>query len=281
MKKILLLFFIFCSASWGFSQTTLKVLNWNVYMLPDAANLSKIIKKSHKLKRAKAIAVMLQKSDYDIVVLQETFHIPSRNALKKLLKDVFPYQYGPMFKAFFKTNDGTLILSKTPLHLLKKVKFKDCSSTDCLAKKGAPLLESEKDGKKFQILATHLNSIDDDQHTRNKQYIQLYEELLRPFEKQGVAQILCGDMNTNQYDSIAYQLMLKKFDAEDIATQSEQKNTFLQEDSILDYILLRKNKSKIKVLDKQIKVFKAPFDVIPYLKGNLSDHLAVEVLFKL
>lgn len=281
MKKILLLLFVLFCGSWGISQTTLKVLNWNVYMLPDAANLSKIIKKSHKLKRAKAIAEMLQKSDYDIVVLQETFHIPSRNALKKLLKDVFPHQYGPMFKAFFKTNDGTLILSKTPLHLLKKVMFKDCSSTDCLAKKGAPLLASEKDGKKFQILATHLNSIVDDQAVRDKQYIQLYEELLRPFEQQGVAQILCGDMNTNQYDSTAYQSMLEKFDAEDIATQSEQKNTFIEGDYIIDYILLRKNNSNIKVLDKQIKFFKANFELIPYLKGNLSDHLAVEVLFKL
>lgn len=278
---LLLLFGFYCLNTFAQTDsTTLKVLSWNIYMLPSITNLSKQIKKSDKNKRAKAIAEVLSNNNYDILIFQEAFHTPSRKILRKGLDEEFPYSYGPINKAFLKTNSGIFIMSKIPLQQLDKIIYKKCNAEDCWAKKGSAVLEGSKNGKTFQILGTHLNSTSV-QITREAQYEQLYNELLQPYQQNNIPQIICGDMNTAVSNKEAYQSMLKKLDAEDIATQSQQKMTTVKNTAIIDYILLRKNKAQIKTLDKQIRIFKAPFPVIPKLRNTLSDHLAVEVLFKL
>jgi endonuclease/exonuclease/phosphatase family metal-dependent hydrolase len=257
---------------------TLKVLSWNIYMLPAAANLSKEITKSHKKERTAEISTIMNASDYDIIIFQEAFHIPSRKKLAKNLKEKFPFQYGPLNKGFIKTNSGIFIVSKIPLKQLKSIQYRDCNSSDCLARKGSAIFEGERNGKTFQILGTHLNSTKE-QHIRELQYEQLYEELLKPFEKPGVAQIICGDLNTKKSNLESYTSMLKKLDAIDIQTNSNQKMTTVTDKVEIDYILLRKNNAEINVESKHIKIFDAKVKVIDKLAGTLSDHLAVEVNF--
>lgn len=247
-------------------------------MLPSIANLSKQIKKSDKNKRAHEISDLMNSSDYDIIIFQEAFHIPSRQILIKKLKENYPYMYGPLNKGFFKTNSGIFVVSKTKLKQLSKIEYRDCNDFDCFARKGCGIFEGEHNGKIFQILGTHLNSTSK-QEVRELQYEQIYKELLEPHKKDGVAQIICGDLNTRR-GTEAYDSMLKKLDATDIETKGNRKHTTVTDKVEIDYILLRKNDSDVKIIDKQIKKFNAKIDVIDKLHGTLSDHLAVEVILR-
>lgn len=281
MKKYLLFAFLFIYTFSNAQKAAdeLKVLSWNIYMLPAAANLSKSIIKSNKPERVEQISEIMNSSDYDIIIFQEAFHIPSRKKLAKNLKDKFPFQYGPLNKGFIKTNSGIFIVSKIPLTELAKIQYKDCNSSDCLARKGCGIFEGEINGNKFQILGTHLNSTRE-QEIRELQYEQIFSELLTTYQKDGVPQIICGDLNTRQTNVEAYQSMLKKLDAVDIQTSGERKHTTVTDKVIIDYILLRKNNSKIVAIEKQIRKFEAKTKMIDKLLGTLSDHLAVEVTFK-
>lgn len=278
--------FLFLSIS--FSQNTsrpgtndkeFKILSWNIYMLPNSTNLSVNIKKSNKKERARQICDIMNDSDYDIIVFQEAFHIPSRKILQQELKEKYPFQYGPINRAFIKTNSGIFIVSKIELTELATIQYKNCTGIDCWSKKGAAIFEGNFLGKTFQIIGTHLDS--GKQSVREKQYKQAYEKILKPFEKDGVPQIFCGDFNTRKSMPERYDLMLKTYNAEDIVTNSKQINTYVEKNVILDYILLRKNNSSIKVLEKKVKLFKAKGKMVEKLKGNLSDHLAVEITVKL
>lgn len=254
----------------------LKILSWNIYMLPSIANLSKQIKKSDKKDRAKQISKTMIENEYDIIVFQEAFHQQSRKILAKNLKDKYPFQYGPINKSGIKTNSGIFIVSKIELELLATTKYNDCSGIDCWAKKGSGLFEGKFNGNTFQILGTHLDS--GNQEKREMQYRQLYSKLIKPNHTEGVAQLLCGDFNTRKSKPERYQSMLKNLDAIDITTTSKQINTTVKNTGVIDYILLRKNGSNIKVIEKSIRIFKSNKKNIEKLNGTLSDHLAVELI---
>lgn len=280
--SLITLLFLFTSFSQNAStpnNDNLKILSWNIYMLPNSTNLSTKIKRSKKKERASQISDTLNNSDYDIIVFQEAFHIASRKILEKKLQEQFPYQYGPVNAAFIKTNSGIFIVSKVKLKELGSIQYKGCTGIDCFSKKGVGIFEGHFKGKTFQIAGTHLDS--GSQSVREKQYTQAYEKILKPFEKEGVPQIFCGDFNTRKSQPERYVLMLKSYDAEDIVTNSERKNTTVKDNAIIDFILLRKNDSKIKVIDKQVKIFKSRGEMIDKLSGNLSDHLAIEITIKL
>ena len=269
-------------ASEAYVDEELSILSWNIYMLPGITNLAKSVEKSDKRSRAREIADMLNQSSYDIVILQESFFAPARRVLKKQTKDQYPYQYGPVNPSGlgYKTSSGIVVLSKIPLELLGTVQYESCNGVDCIAKKGAGLWEGEWNGKRFQVLGTHLNA-GGPQWIRKEQYLQMSEELLEPYSKMGVPQFLCGDMNTHKEKLIDYTLMLEMLDAEDTPTFSEQVNTTVKDKSVIDYILLRPNGAAVQILDKNIQRFNAKSEVIDRLGGTLSDHLAVDITVKL
>ena len=196
----------------------LKILSWNIYMLPSIANLSKEIQKSDKKTRAEQISEIMNSSDYDIIVFQEAFFKPAKNILAKELKEKYPFQYGPINKGFIKTNSGVFIVSKIELKELATIKYSDCEGTDCLAKKGAGIFEGNFHGKPFQIIGTHLDS--KSQKVRDTQYKQIYEKLIKPYTKYKIPLIICGDMNTRFSRKNDYKNMLKSLQCEDIITNS-------------------------------------------------------------
>ena len=84
------------------------VLTWNIYMRPAS------IFWNGQFKRAKAIAAVLKKENYDIVLFQEAFGKTTRRKLRKALGNEFPYEIEPLrYKAT--TNSGLWILSKHPI----------------------------------------------------------------------------------------------------------------------------------------------------------------------
>ena len=256
-------------------QKNLKILTWNIYMLP------KIVPLKGKLDRAQAIVDEIKKSDFDIIVFEEAFLKGARKLIKAGLGDIYPYEYGPANSEKFdiRISSGVWVLSKINMKLLNTVQFKNCTGTDCLARKGAMLLEGVWNDKPFQILGTHLQA-DGFDKIREKQMDQIYLELLAENKKEGVPQIICGDMNTEKQMNEHYCAMLECLDAQDGDISSIEKcsydgvnNNYAQSFGIkkkvnYDYILVRSNGIKMKSAKRFISVMKKG-------KKFLSDHYGV------
>lgn len=264
------------------TQKELKILSWNIKMLP----LSFIKKKNHHT-RARKIAKELQKREYDIIVFQEAFRASSRKVLKKKLRKKYPYIYGPANRWWSptKTNSGIWVLSKIPLEELETIAFENCEGSDCLARKGALLLEGDWKGNTFQVLGTHLEAGGPDKIRKN-QFRELANKLLKKHQKEKVPQFICGDMNTAQNDSL-YQEMLTILQAEDIQLSKNTDVKFTsynakKQTKVIDYILLKKNKLKFSKLARSIRMIGEKWDlknpIMVDTHGGLSDHLAVEII---
>jgi endonuclease/exonuclease/phosphatase family metal-dependent hydrolase len=256
-------------------EDSLKILSWNIYMLPWVAV------RPGKRDRSHEIVNQLQSSDFDIIVFQEAFLPASRRIISKGLEKQYPYAYGPANNNLgsLKANSGIWVLSNKPLHVLGTVQFNDCAGIDCYARKGAMLLEGEVNGKKFQILGTHLQS--EDQSTiREKQMDQIYMQLLSPHHKENVPQMICGDLNTEDHMKEHYCAMLECLDAENGEFDGVEKCSYdgvnneiaqsygAKKKFTLDYILFRANGAKVKTVKRTISVMKKG-------KKHLSDHYGV------
>lgn len=256
-------------------ESNLKVLSWNIYMLPAVAV------RPGKRDRAYAIVDELQKSDFDVIVFQEAFLPAARRIIYQGLKEKYAYNYGPANNEgiSFKANSGIWVLSNTPLEILGTIQFNDCSGIDCWARKGAMLLQGEANEKKFQILGTHLQS-ENASDIREKQMDQIFVELLLKHREQNVPQIVCGDLNTESDIKEHYCAMLDCLDAEDGDMESVEKCTYdgvnneiaqsygAKSKFTLDYILLRANGAKMKTVKRFVSVMKKG-------KKHLSDHYGV------
>lgn len=262
-------------------KKTLKILSWNIYMLPYF-----LYSGSNKAKRAEGIVEEIKKRDYDVVVFQEAFKARPRNILSKGLRAMYPYQYGPANKKAMtlKTNSGIWIVSKIPLKPLGTVQFTDCTGIDCFARKGAFLLEGQIGDNTFQVLGTHADS--GGTPARRTQYKMIYDELLQPNQKDGVPQIVVGDMNCQMKNQENYSKMLELMDAEDTPLDGTRKHSNWEKTNIIDYIFIRRNGcSTIRQDHKEIAQIGPDWDctVEDRNKGEnglgLSDHSPLEVFY--
>ncbi|MBL7776702.1 MAG: sphingomyelin phosphodiesterase [Chitinophagales bacterium] len=267
------------------SDRDLKILSWNIYMLP------KFVPVRGRVSRAHAIVDTLQQTDYDIIVFQEAFLEKARNVISQGLKNEFPYQYGPANPAQNKvrTNSGVYVVSKIPLNELGTIEYRDRAGNDAFARKGAIMLEGEWNCKKFQLLGTHLQA-DAQPKVRKKQFEQMFAELIAPNRKDGVVQILCGDMNTERQFEEEYCDMLHCLDAEDgdlsgihKFTHDSERNEIARSNAgktkhrlQLDYVLVRSNGAKIKSMKRSVSIFTKNWRYGLRKKGkDLSDHYGV------
>ncbi|HEX2618396.1 MAG TPA: endonuclease/exonuclease/phosphatase family protein, partial [Flavobacteriales bacterium] len=240
----------------------LKILSWNIYMLPG------IVPLKARLSRARSIADTLVQSDYDIVVFQEAFHAGAVRILAARLRARYPFMYGPFNAdgASMRYSSGVWVLSRTPLRLLGTIEFGDARNFDRTARKGAALLEGEHAGRTFQVLGTHLQA-GDLPSVRAHQFQELYTDLLTRYHRDGVPQIICGDMNTGP-DEEAYCDMLHSLDAEDGAPEGAQRESYdgttnrlaervwRRARTTLDYVLLRVNGTIVRSVRRTVSVMK-------------------------
>ena len=279
-----------------YCQDSLKILSWNIQMLPRGVN------SNGKAKRAKAIADQLKNSKYDVIVFQELFYKRSRRILTKALAQQFPFQTPVLNKKGFalKTNGGVLLISRYPIQKVQQIQYKKRTGPDCLSRKGALLAELNVKGKSVQLIGTHLQAFGL-KEIMYSQYQQLQDELLRPNIKTGVAQIICGDFNTlkevpsirpadlpaNFEKRIAqYPVMLQTLDAEDGVLHGEQQFTMdrpyndlckkrKQYRLLLDYFLIRSNESPTIVSKRRIQIIRYPWHKN---HQDLSDHYGLEAV---
>ena len=249
----------------------LKILSWNIYMLP------RMVPRKGKRERAHAIVEELKKTDYDIIVFEEAFLPAARKIILEGLGMQYAFQYGPVNSSpNIKTNGGVWILSKVKMDVVKTIQFKDCATWDCLARKGAMLLEGTWNGKTFQLMGTHLQA-DEFQEVRYKQMDEIYTDLLAPYRRNGVAQIVCGDMNTEAEIKERYCTMLDCFGAENGEISGVEKCTYdgvnndiaqsygVKDKTTYDYILLRNNGQRVNIIKRWVSILKKG-------KKQLSDH---------
>ena len=251
---------------------TLKVLTWNVYMLPMS-----VYHKTNKKGRAKDIVRVLEKSGYDIIILQETFQARARGIISKGLKNTYAFQYGPINRTLppFHFNGGVFILSKIPLKLVKQIVFKARTDYDKYARKGAMMLEGSKNGKKFQIIGTHIQA-GPVPVIKNSQFRQIRNELLDRFAQEGIPQFVCGDLNTNAHEPEKYLEMIKLLGTQDGQLTGEKRFS-KSSGTEIDYILIKDNHSDAKLIKRNVVIFN-PLN--PNIK-DLSDHYAIEAFFEL
>ncbi|MEI6679956.1 MAG: sphingomyelin phosphodiesterase [Mariniphaga sp.] len=260
----------------------LKILTWNIYMLPFCSKIHK------NCKRAVAIAKEIPGYDYDIIVFEEAFDYQARKILRDQLKGYYPFMYGPANKSSFslRTNSGIWILSKIPLQKLEQIKFKNRYGIDALARKGAVLFEGEWQGQPFQILGTHLQN-DSPDSVRYGQCHEIADKLLRKYAKMDIPQIICGDFNIEFVEKVVYGKMLKILDAEngslngDLQTSFDEVNNKLAfrkngKKQLIDYVLVRNNKS-IKDIDRNVSALK---NNVRDIVSDLSDHYGIEAIIQ-
>lgn len=264
----------------GTDEPDIKILSWNIYMLP-----AKTFYRTGQAKRAPLIAAKIIQEDFDVVVFQEAFHIKGRKRLKKALKEKYPYMIGPANRGgVVKTSSGIWIVSKHPMREIDRWKYSECDGIDCCGKKGGLMVEVEKNGKRFQIVGTHLQAggSEEAKSARMTQLREYYEKLVKPYEEEGVPQFLCGDFNLSKEKK--HDLLLSTLDAEDGEVVSELKQTASAEDygrshQIIDYIFYRPNNVKASRIERQYHAYREPWVLRGEQRQDLSDHHSVEVDF--
>ncbi len=257
----------------------LKILSWNIYMLPRFALIT------GKRKRAKHIGNMLPQMDYDIIVFQEAFHPRARRHIYKRMKSDYPYKIGPLNRGRFTpavSNGGIWILSKTPIEKIGSCNFKSCDRDDCFARKGGLLVSLDWKGQEVQILGTHLEAGGPDMI-----YYEQYQELnslLESHKKEGVPQILCGDFNTS-YKSKKYKQMMATLLAKNGPFEGELQYTIDDQNDIrnsdsngyIDYIFYKANGTPAKDIKRRVVFFTEPWGKT---QKFLSDHNGVEMIVR-
>jgi sphingomyelin phosphodiesterase len=271
--------------SLSIEKTSIKVLSWNIYMLP------RFIKNTGKLERAEKIGKEILDRDYDVIVFQEAFHSGARKIIKKELSKQYKYSAGPANKktVCLRTNSGIWIFSKYPIINSQSLIFHNKFGIDALSRKGALIVEINVNGKKIQIVGTHLQS-SGSEWIKHSQCVELTERLIRPFEKKGVPQIICGDFNIDMASTYHYQKMLQTLGASDSELSGNKKHTYdrLNNDlhdepksvkqDLIDYILHKANDAVLKIIQKRIEIFHSKWDKS---HKDLSDHypLSAEIEF--
>lgn len=259
-------------------QRELRILTYNIYMLPFCSELHR------NTGRAEAIAKELAESKFDIIVFEEAFDYKARKILRNHLKGKYPFIYGPAndSRFSFKTNSGIWLLSKIPLLQLEQIEFKNRLGIDAFARKGAVLFEGEWQGQTFQLLGTHLQANSPDS-IRNGQCHEIAIKLLRKYAKLEIPQIVCGDFNIDFSDKVNYKNMLTVLDAENGNLQGdiqcsydEVDNKLAQKEngkkSLIDYILVRNSKA-IRNIERQVIILK---ESTTHSFSDLSDHYGIE-----
>ncbi len=262
------------------TDNMLKILTWNIYMLPHCSWLK------GNCKRAAEIAKKLKSTDYDIIVFEEAFDFRARGILRKQLKAEFPYMYGPANLSLFsiRTSSGIWVMSKIPLKKIHEIEYQNRYGIDAMARKGAVMFQGEWKGQDFQLVGTHLQA-DSPDDVRREQCREISLTLLQKYSRNNVPQFVCGDFNIEMQDSANYQFMLKTLDVQNGDMDGDIHTSFDEIDNklakrlngkkwLIDYILVR-NSQLIQNIHRKVSIF----------QGNnkntaidLSDHYAIEAI---
>lgn len=193
-------------------------------------------------------------------------------------------------------NSGLFVASKHPVEYLDQEIFSDCKSPDCLSSKRAILVEmTMPNGKKVQFLNTHLQASYGGENEkfsaiRAKQLEQI-KKLMERNKKEGVPQILIGDLNI---DGFKYKETEFKSSKEIVDMNSvDLSPTLGRSTSVMNHCFKKEQNKEPKWIDHiwyksngaQVNV--TPLEIVP-VRGilnececALSDHEPIEAKFSI
>ena len=186
------------------SETTLKLLTWNIQMLPAGLESFSDALDKMQLTRLPWIVDFLTKSDYDVICLQEVLDPTATDLLVNGLRKSFPYIVLPPRDPARLLSSGVLFAARVPIEQVDFMCYPDCSGVDCLASKGLTVIRGAKDGIHFLAAGTHLQA--GSQKMRDRQYVTIAEVLAR-HRKDGLPLFVLGDFNT-AVDEAPYKSMI-------------------------------------------------------------------------
>lgn len=242
------------------------------------------------MERSASIGEILSASDYDVIVFQEAFCKRIRKKMTYALSKAYPYQAGPANVRLFslKVNSGVWIFSKYPILSSDAITFKNHYGVDALSRKGSLLVELDFNGQVIQVAGTHLQNAGEE-WIRHSQCVEFYHRLLKPYYKDGVPQIICGDFNIDRTRPESYTFMLQSLGASDGELNGTIRYSYDRsvndlnvekgdERNLIDYILIRNNGAWVNCLNREIKMIRNRWHVN---HQDLSDHfsLEAEILF--
>jgi len=279
-------------------ETTVKVLTWNIYMLP--LHLFII----DQGPRADKIPDHVK--GYDVVVFQEAFSDDQREHIIEKLTEEYPHVTRILGDDSFPGQDGgVIILSKWEIDKQLQRLYGDlCSGDDCFADKGVLYARLDVNGKPLHIFGTHLQAGNGD--IRDKQLVVMknfIDEMAIPFYQ---PVLIAGDMNVNLYGgaepnlfpgSDTYNNMLHTLQALQPLPPSRDPNDFgftkspdnyyndaSSSRSYLDYVLYSRYHLEPDDSYNDVHIFKDGLRIVadpryPDFYRDLSDHYAVEGSF--
>lgn len=272
---------VFSESSVPELNDSLKLLSWNIYMLPP------LIKFTGKKKRASAIGDQLAQSDYDVIILQEAFLSGARKKINKKLNKEYAYKIGPAFRKRFslRTSSGIWILSKYPLKEVAKIKYKNKYGFDNkMARKGALMVEVNKNGQIFEVIGTHLNA-GGSLELKASQIRQIKDELIDVYHNDDHPLVVAGDFNIDKFEvENGLDSMLCILDMVDYGLEGNQKFTFDHANNdlvdgkskgVIDFVYFKPGKLKVRNTTRRIPLIEK---IWSKTKKSLSDHNPVELL---
>ena len=276
----------------------LKVLTWNIWMMPGFTFQSPANKR-----RAAAIADVLNNQDVDVLCLEKAFDGRARKIIAERLHTKFPYMFGPANRKLgFKINSGVWVLSRIPLYGYREIEFNKAVGIERFSRKGAVFLTGTIAGKRFIVIATHLEGeegpmfTESHQRIRDAQVRQIRDDLLTPPVTPGTLVIIAGDFATPRIQPCseadlteAYKRTLATLEARNgpehrITLNDNRRVNTLAEDNTartdeLDYIFIRDNGTNVQTV-WQRRVFRGTGWDKKKDRPDLSYRYAVEVMIK-
>lgn len=261
--------------------TSVQVLSWNIQMLPNALGMfSSALRKKQGI-RAPWIIKHCIATSYDVIVFQEVFDRDIKRKLKKALKEAYPYQVDTRMAKGRLTSNGIFIVSRISMKYVDHVIYEKGAHEDAWAAKGCTLVEVEKDGHKFQIAGTHLQSGSSEAAEKHRalQY-QDIRNLLDKHSDKTLPVLVLGDMNTQKSNVPKYTQMIETMDVQDFPLDEENpytvdnKNSWNkhEKDIQLDYVFLQARTTKTNIEEQKVLRLREAY------KGkeiDLADHYGI------
>jgi exonuclease III len=189
----------------------LKLMTWNVQMLPEPFQESDLDIRERARRIARAILDLPAREQPDVVAFNEVFNEDGRRWLLRYLKGTYPHFIEKLEHpgADFEQDSGLMLFSKTPFQALPTggshffEVFKRGAGTDALAAKGVGIVRLAGPFDPTTIAFTHLQASYDAANTehmdiREDQFRQIRESLLKVAENdlQRYANgVVAGDLN--------------------------------------------------------------------------------------
>ena len=269
MIRVLVFFLWVISSTCYSSDDMIKMVSYNVKMLPKICNALSEKNQISQQNRLNYLIEFLKKESFDVVNLQEVFDPKAVELLKEALAKQYPYCIKPSKKGIGFSN-GLMVLSKFPMDNIKTIYFQKLKFFDFFVSKGAISYHILIQNQNLGIINTHLQSDYNPLTASNTRINQLKDiHLLMSSNKSTSSFILAGDFNfqkqSKEYQFLSELSLIDPIPSKTFKTFCGMKNNNDSNAIQLDYFFT--NQTFIANFDTWIKILDGKNKEI-----HISDH---------